>query len=134
MASHSGCVVINYPLGHQTIHDQNFGRAQNEQIGKAAVNFMAYVSEKIKHVADWPEICTSMERFVALWVLTHLAFLKRYYSIFNDDSIDLTVYEKQIFALPLMRKYRMKYFLKTRMPGIHNFIVKSKSRFISRSQ
>lgn len=128
MASHSGCVVINYPLGHQTIHEQNFGRAQNEQIGKAAVNFIGYVSERIKHVEDWPIVNRSMERFVALWVLTHLAFLKRYYSIFNDDNIDLTVYEKEIFRLPLMRKYRTKYFLKTRMPAVHNFIVKNMSK------
>lgn len=56
MASHSGCVIINTALGHQTIHEQNFGRAQNEQIGTAAVNFIAYVSERIKHVNDWPSI------------------------------------------------------------------------------
>lgn len=131
MASHSGCVVINYPLGHQTIHEQNFGRAQNEQIGKAAVNFIAYVSEKIRHVQGWPVIERSMERFVALWVLTHLAFLKRYYSIFKDDSIDLTVYEKQIFSLPLMKKYKAKYFLKTRLPVLHDFIVRSKKKLLS---
>jgi glycosyltransferase involved in cell wall biosynthesis len=133
MASHSGCVVINYPLGHQTIHEQNFGRAQNEQIGKAAVNFINYVSEKINHVHEWPDIKASMERFVALWVLTHLAFLKRYYSIHNVNEVDLTVYEKEIFELPLMKKYRTKYFLKTRMPAVHDFIVKSKSKFMSGS-
>jgi len=129
MASHSGCVVINYPLGHQTIHDQNFGRAQNEQIGKAAVNFINYVSDKIKHVQDWPVVDSQLKHFVALWVLTHLAFLKRYYSIFsNDENIDLGKYEKEIFRLPLMRKYRMKYFLKTKMPAVHDFIVQQKRK------
>jgi glycosyltransferase involved in cell wall biosynthesis len=133
MASHSGCVVINYPLGHQTIHDQNFGRAQNEQIGKAAVNFIGYVSEKIKHVHDWGVIEQTMKRFVALWVLTHLAFLKKYYSIFTDETIDLSVYERQIFTLPLMKKYKTKYFLKTKMPAVHDFIVRNKRRFITQN-
>ena len=129
MASHSGCVVINYPLGHQTIHDQNFGRAQNEQIGKAAVNFINYVSDKIKHVQDWPVVDSQLKHFVALWVLTHLAFLKRYYSIFSsNEKIDLGTYEKEIFRLPLMRKYRMKYFLKTKMPAVHDFIVQQKRK------
>ncbi|HUQ67215.1 MAG TPA: glycosyltransferase family A protein [Flavitalea sp.] len=125
MASHSGCVVINYPLGHQTIHEQNFGRAQNEQIGKAAVNFIEYVSEKIKHVDDWPVIESQLKHFVALWVLTHLAFLKRYYSLTgNQEGADLRKYENDIFILPLMKKYRLKYFLKTNMPVVHDYIVK----------
>ena len=50
MASHSGCVVINRALGHQTIHEQNFGRTQNEQIKTAGSNFIQYVSEKINQV------------------------------------------------------------------------------------
>jgi glycosyltransferase involved in cell wall biosynthesis len=129
MASHSGCVVINFPLGHQTIHEQNFGRAQNEQIGKAATNFIEYVSQRIKHVDDWPIIKRDMERFVALWVVTHLAFLKRYYSMFGNDDVDISVYETQIFALPFLRKYRTKYFLKTRAPGIHDIIVRTIRRF-----
>ena len=134
MSSHSGCVVINYPLGHQTIHDQNFGRAQNEQIGKAAVNFIDYVTGKIKHVNNWPEIESDLKHFVALWVITHLAFLKKYYSNFsNDESIDLATYEKEIFKLPLMRKYRMKYFLKTKMPGLHNFIVHQKRKLVAKN-
>src|SRR3954454_1753580 len=32
MGGYSGCVVINKALGHQTLHKQNFGRAQNQQL------------------------------------------------------------------------------------------------------
>jgi glycosyltransferase involved in cell wall biosynthesis len=130
MASHSGCVVINSPLGHQTIHEQNFGRAQNEQIGRAATNFIKYVSERINHVADWTVVENDLHRFVALWVLTHLAFLKKYYSIFGStDEVDLGKYEKEIFNLPLMKPYRLKYFLKTNMPAVHNFAVRAKRKW-----
>lgn len=128
MASHSGCVVINYPLGHQTIHEQNFGRAQNEQIARAATNFITYVSGKINHVPDWPVIEKKLVHFVGLWVLTHLAFLKRYYSFFkSEEPVDLSIYEKEIFALPMMKKYRVKYLLKTKTPFVHDMIVKLKS-------
>lgn len=133
MGSHSGCVVINYPLGHQTIHEQNFGRAQNEQIARAATNFIGYVSERINHVADWPVIEKQMTHFVALWVLTHLAFLKKYYALFSsEEPIDLGVYEREIFALPMMKKYRVKYLLKTRSPLVHDMIVKLKRKAVSR--
>ena len=130
MASHSGCVVINDALGHQTIHEQNFGRAQNEQIGKAAVNFIDYVGEKIKHVDRWPEIEQNMKRFVALWVVTHLVFLKRYYSIYpqNRDK-KLNDHIRDVLKLPLMENYRLKYRLKAGMPVLHDFLVTQKRKW-----
>jgi glycosyltransferase involved in cell wall biosynthesis len=132
MASAAGCVVINTALGHQTIHEQNFGRAQNEQIGVAAMNFIDYVSKKINHVENWPQIESNMKHFVALWVLTHLSFLKHYYSIYNQhEKKNLAHYEKEIFGLPLMKKYRLKYFLKNNSPAIHDFIVKQKMKMRS---
>lgn len=128
MASHSGCVVINDALGHQTIHEQNFGRAQNEQIRTAAVNFVNYVSARINHVADWPVVEQNMKNFVGLWVITHLAFLRRYYANFKGEDINLSEFEKEVFDVPFMRKYRTKYWLKTKMPGVHDLLVKVKSK------
>jgi glycosyltransferase involved in cell wall biosynthesis len=130
MAADSGCVVINRPLGHQTIHEQNFGRAQNEQIKTAAVNFIDYVSARIKHVQDWPEIKIIMERFVAMWVVSHLNFLHRY-SKLNNEPDGLQQYEAEIMALPLMKPYRVKYWMKKNMPGLHDFIVVVKARLTS---
>jgi glycosyltransferase involved in cell wall biosynthesis len=128
MSSHSGCVVINDSLGHQTIHEQNFGRAQNEQIRTAAVNFVDYVSGKIRHVKDWPVIEENMKTFVALWVITHLAFLKRYYSKFSSGEVNLLEYEKDVFEIPFVRKYRNKYLLKTKTPALHDFLVSLKRK------
>lgn len=128
MASHSGCVVINDALGHQTIHDQNFGRAQNEQIRTAAINFVDYVSHRINHVKDWPVVEQDLKRFVALWVITHLAFLKRYYAGLKQEKPDLAEFEKQVFEVPFMKKYRTKYLLKTRVPALHDFLVSVKQK------
>jgi glycosyltransferase involved in cell wall biosynthesis len=127
MAADSGCVVINTPLGHQTIHEQNFGRAQNEQIKTAAVNFIEYVSARINHVEGWPGIKGDMERFVALWVVSHLSFLHRYNKI-NNIQDGLEKYEKEIMALPLMKPYRLKYKLKKNMPQLHDLLVVVKAR------
>lgn len=129
MASHSGCVVINRALGHQTIHEQNFGRTQNEQIKTAGTNFINYVSGKINTVNDWPEVERRLKHFVAVWIVTHLSFLNRYYEIFPElADKNLSQYEKEIFELPFMKSYRLKYFLKTRFPNIHDFMVKQKRK------
>ncbi len=129
MASYSGCVVINRALGHQAIHDQNFGRGQNEQLIAAATNFIPYVSERLKEVEDWPEIEKNMKRFVAMWVVGHLSFLHRYYS-FADAAhrVDLAPYEKEIFSLPLMKPYRVKYYLKKNAPALHDVLVNLKKK------
>lgn len=130
MASHSGCVVINRALGHQTIHEQNFGRTQNEQIGKAGSNFIQYVSGKIRETQDWPEIEKKLRHFVAVWIVTHLTFLQRYYAIFPHlADQNLGQYEQEIFQLSFMKPYRLKYQLKKNFPGMHDFLVKQKKRF-----
>lgn len=128
MASHSGCVVINKDLGHQTIHNENFGRAQTEQIKTAIINFPVYVSERIAHVPGWPAIQTKMKHFVAIWALSHMAFLQQYYKKYEPEkSAGFAEVEKEVFDLPLMRPYKFKYFLKKQYPLLHNFLVKVKS-------
>src|SRR4030095_16363713 len=47
MAAHSACGVLYRALGHQTLHKQNFGRAQNQQLIILAKNFTEYVSPKL---------------------------------------------------------------------------------------
>jgi len=132
MSADSGCVVINRPLGHQTIHEQNFGRAQNEQIKKAAVNFIDYVSARINKVADWPEIKADMEHFVAMWVVGHLNFLHRYNKIYNVQD-DLQQYEKEVMALPIMKPHRLKYWLKKNLPAVNDFLVVVKGSMLSKA-
>jgi len=129
MGSHSGVVVINKALGHQTIHTQNYGRDQNDQIKMAAVNFVAYVGEKIRNVEGWPEIEKKMHHFVAVWVVSHLSFLHHYFRLSGSGkAVDLKPIEKEIFAVPFMKKYHFKYWLKTYFPRVHNMGVALKKK------
>jgi len=130
MGSHSGCAVINKPLGHQTVHEQNFGRAQNDQLLHVGPNFIKYVSERIRHVEDWSIIEKKMRHFVGSWLVTHLTFLHNYYSIFDKKELgSIRQVEENIFGLDLMKPYKMKYFLKVHYPTIHDLLVKVKSNF-----
>jgi len=129
MASHSGCVVINRALGHQTIHNENFGRAQNDQIKTACVNFVDYVSERVKHLKDWPVIEANMKRFVGLWAFSHMAFLYRFYQMRNPAELrNFLEAEKQVFDVPFIKQYKLKYTLKKKYPALHDFIVRVKKQ------
>ena len=124
LSSFSGCVIINKALGCQTLHIQNFGRNQNEQIAVAAKNFPAFIERHVAHLKTWPLIHKQMLRFTAMWVVSHMAFLYRY-----QEKIKLIEAEREVFAIGYMKKYRLKYFLKTRSPLIHDLIVKIKKAF-----
>jgi glycosyltransferase involved in cell wall biosynthesis len=128
MASHSGCVVINKSLGRQTIHAENFGRNQNAQIITAAKNYPKYVGERLNHLPSWPLIEKRMLNFTKLWVVIHLSFLRSYFKKSKEKN-DLHLTEKEIFKMDLMKSYRLKYYLKTHSPFLHDQIVSLKKRF-----
>lgn len=129
MGGHSGCVVINKALGHQTLHNQNFGRAQNQQLLILSKNFSNYVSERLNHLKDWKIIEKNMQHFVAVWLVRHLAFLKAYSSSINDQEniTELNKIEKEIFVSSL-KDYKMKYYLLTHFPKLHDLGVRIKSK------
>jgi len=130
MGGYSGCVTINRALGHQTLHKQNFGRAQNDQLVILGDAFMNYVSARLSTVPDWPIIKKDMEHFTAVWILRHLHFLKAYSEHVGDSSNleEPKDCEKKIFQLSFMRPYRAKYFLLSHFPSIHDLIVKWKKQ------
>lgn len=130
MGGHSGCVVINKALGHQTLHKQNFGRAQNQQLLIVSKNFTEYVSARLNHLKDWKSIEKNMQHFVAVWLVRHLAFLKAYSIATNDEenTNDLNKIEKQIFT-SFLKNYKLKYYLLTHFPKVHDLAVSIKSKY-----
>jgi len=129
MGGHSGTVVVNKALGHQTLHKQNFGRAQNEQLVILGPHFIDYVSSKLSRLKNWAAIKPKMEHFVAVWIVRHVAFLKAYSkSVGETDNVkDLEKCEKQIFNIPFMKPYRLKYYLLNHFPALHDRAVQWKA-------
>ena len=128
MGSHSGTVVINKSLGCQTIHSQNFGRAQNEQIAIAAKGFTQYLTERLAGIESWATAKPYIIRFVALWVVAHMAFLHHYFGNTEADKASLKKAEEEVFQIDFMKKYKLKYYLKKNFPDIHNQLVALKKR------
>ncbi|MER3499276.1 MAG: hypothetical protein C4308_11920 [Chitinophagaceae bacterium] len=122
-----GVVVINKSLGCQTLHNENFGRNQNEQLILAAKNFPTYVKDKTKHLQNWPLIEQQIYRFTALWIVSHLSFLHHYYQQTGNRNESFRQAEKELFKLKYLTKYKFKYLLKKNFPVIHNLAVKIKS-------
>ena len=130
MGGHSGCVTINKALGHQTLHKQNFGRAQNDQLVFLGPNFMEYVSSRLSHLKQWPVIRKNVEHFVAVWIVRHTAFLKAYskYTGDRENLKEIEECERKIFNVSFMKPYKFKYYLLTHFPVLHDKAVEWKNK------
>lgn len=128
-ATERGCVVINKSLGCQTIHRENFGRNQNDQLPVVAVNFPQYLNNKLSSLNEWHIIKPLMMRFVSLWILEHMAFLFHFVDKGSIDIKSLNKAEKEVFALPFMKGYKFKFYLKKNHQLFHDWLVKLKQIF-----
>ena len=79
----------------------------------------------MNHLISWPVIKLLIDNFVGIWLVSHLAFLNKY---FKSKNISLEIAEKDIFEIEFMRKFKLKYFLKKRLPFIHDKLVDLKSK------
>ncbi len=126
MASDSGCVIINKALGCQTLHKENFGRNQNEQLIIAARNFPEYVGERLQYLPSWRLIKKQMYDFVGLWIVSHMSFLYQYFK--KENRYPLGKVEKDIFQIEYLKRFKIKYFLKSRLPKVHDQLVLAKKK------
>jgi len=122
----NGCVIINRSLGRQTIHKENFGRNQNEQLPIVAEHFPKYLKEKLSYLKEWQTIQPAIMRFLGLWLTGHMAFLYHYYKTNKLDNSSLINVEKEVLRSQAANKFKVKYFLKKKMPWVHDNIVNLK--------
>jgi len=112
------------------VHNENFGRKQNEQLSIVVKNFPEYVSARLSDMPEWPEIQKLMNHFVAVWVTGHMAFLHQYKDSNKDENkASLFAAENEVFKNDFMKSYKLKYFLKKNLPIVHDSMVKLKKGF-----
>ena len=130
--SDKGCVIINKSLGQQTLHKENFGRKQNDQLPVLAKNFLPFLDQKLHHVKGWNQIRQLVSRFFGAWITGHLAFLYHYN---KDNQINDPSFQKAeilVWQHPSVKPYLTKYKIKKRFPVLHDNIVLAKSLLKSR--
>jgi glycosyltransferase involved in cell wall biosynthesis len=109
--SQAGCVVINYPLGHQTVHQQNFGRKECADLCRALTGFYGEMEKRFSTRPDWPALKPKVESFLGHWMVMHSLFLRQYFQYYRQDTADFKQALRALFAVPFMKRYRLYYFL-----------------------
>ena len=125
-STENGVVIVNRSLGCQTIHKENFGRNQNEQLPVVAANFPEFLNQKLNYLEDWPKLKKLMCRFTALWLIEHMVFLYHFKGNDNVQIDSLNEAKNKVFDIVYLKKYRLKFYLKKDFRKLHDFFVKIK--------
>lgn len=111
--SHSGCVTINSLLGHQTVHNKNFGRQEYEELYLALKGCYEYITQRMSFRSDWSQVRPLFENFLANWIVNHSLFLIKYFKLYKINYTDkLNKVLNQIFQLNYMKRFKWKYIQK----------------------
>jgi hypothetical protein len=117
--SQAGCATINLPLGYQTVHEGNFGRAECAEMKPALEGCYSYLASKLSNRSDWELLRPQLERYLGMWMVDHSIFLRRY---FKRPGQDPTLAQEcsrtvaSIFELRFMRRMRFIYWLRVYLP------------------
>jgi len=128
MATVNGAVVINKALGCQTLHDSNFGRNQHDQLITVSTNLPNYFIPKIKNFKGAKEIEKVFFHFLGMAMVSHISFLQAYFKKEKVAVPELNEAAKKVFALPYMKPFYFKYFIKKNYPIAHDLLVKLKKK------
>lgn len=128
MATVNGAVVINKALGCQTLHDSNFGRNQHDQLITVSTNLPNYFIPKIKNFKGAKEIEKVFFHFLGMAMVSHISFLQAYFKKEKVAVPELNEVAKKVFALPYMKPFLFKYFIKKNYPIAHDLLVKLKKK------
>ena len=128
MATVNGAVVINKALGCQTLHDSNFGRNQHDQLITVSTNLPNYFIPKIKNFKGAKEIEKVFFHFLGMAMVSHISFLQAYFKKEKVAVPELNEAAKKVFALPYMKPFLFKYFIKKNYPIAHDLLVKLKKK------
>lgn len=131
MGSVNGAIMINKALGCQTMHKENFGRNQHEQLIMVSTNLPKYFIPKIDHLARAEEIKKEFYHFLGMAMVSHISFLQAYFKKQKINQPQLDLAEKNVFSLPYMKPFYKKYFIKKHFPKTHDLIVKAKKKILS---
>lgn len=130
MGSVNGAVMINKALGCQTLHNENFGRNQHDQLVIVSKNLPSYFIPKIALLPDADLIKKAFYKFLGMSMVSHISFLFNYFKKDKTEIRSLKEAEKNVFELPHMKPFHTKLLIKKKFPYMHDAIVKLKKKFI----
>ncbi len=129
--SYAGVVYVNRALGHQAIHGDNFGFNNLKSFDKYRLipdNFTKWIESRLKKRKDWPQLKKEMYTYTGRALVEFSFFIKKSIS---DKNLPADAFKKAIndvFRIPYLRKWKLKYILLSKFPATFSYLIQLKKK------
>jgi len=123
--SRAGLVYINTPLGHRTIHNENYShsKANYDSIYKAPEGFYKWTMDRLPAERKDAQLNKAMQHYVGRDLTVQVIFIKRVLNYNQQKSPAFEEFVGRFFKIPLLRKWRRKYYISTHFPRCFEFFL-----------
>jgi hypothetical protein len=108
----AGMATVNRVLGLQTVHAENFGRAELGEMARALQGFHACVGGRLAQRPDGAGLVAEMERFLAGWATSHALFVRGFHAARGAGAgarRDAERAMEEALRVPWMRRWRRRW-------------------------
>jgi len=116
----AGCVHLNKAVACRTIHDNNYSYApaNYESIYKAPEGFYQWALDKLPAAAVTPQLKASLAHYIGRDMTVYVITIKKMLKVQQVKSPQFEEFRKRFFRLPLLRRWKRKYFIAIHFPNL----------------
>jgi GT2 family glycosyltransferase len=126
-----GCVYINTALGCRTIHDDNYSyrEANYESIYAAPEAFYRWALEHLPAELNTPQLQNVLARSIGRDLTVVVISIKKMLQIQGVKSPAFETFRRRFFHLPLLRKWKRKYYIAVYFPNAFELFLVARKMF-----
>jgi glycosyltransferase involved in cell wall biosynthesis len=124
-AVREGLVYVNRSLGYRAIHNENFSyrEANYESIYKAPEAFFKWTVDRLPADMDTPAIRRQLGDFVGRDLTVYVISIRLMLREQKVESSTFEEFRQRFFRLPLLKKWKRKYFIAAHFPNAFSFLL-----------
>jgi glycosyltransferase involved in cell wall biosynthesis len=108
-----GFVAVNVPLGYQAIHGKNSGFSDPHSLVVAVKGCHDYIDRRLSSRRDWKKIRNLMEKYLAIYAITHTIAMQRFYRIakISSPKQHTVTSTAELVAVPYIKRHWHFYYI-----------------------
>ena len=130
----AGAVLINTSLGCQVVHGTNYGftESQYEKLYITPDAFFKWVISRLPSRNDYTGLEKYIEIFLARWVVEYAVSIHKFLENSKGSKDEFNRFLEKTFKIPYLKKWKFKYYMAIKLPGLFEFSVDLKKRLLGR--
>lgn len=126
-----GAVLLNTSMGCQVVHGTNYGYTESDydKFFVTPDGFYKWVMDRLPKEHDYTGLDKYIKTYLGRWVVEYAVSIKKYLQSIKKEDENFNSYVEKIFRISYIRKWKKKYLIATRFPGLFELLIEIKKRF-----